>query len=347
MNNKQEVRIQTWGPSEGTHHQRDKCPRATEGAVEVIGAMPFRTKVKRRKASVLGELAGSSKARIPKSTCGRIGDEMALKLVVLTHGDLPGSARAVALFEREDGGAMTRQKSDDRVVPDGDRKAVGSEGSSAHHGGKAVAVNQQVGQLGLPFATAGNAPGSPGATLNSTGAGLPAIPRREVPKAKDKERIAQPATMEGVVSGLELAFEKVASNDGAPGPDRQTVTYVRKHLATVLPGLSASLLDGSYRPGDIRRVWIPKGGGGERGLGIPNVVDRMVQEATRAVLEPLWEPTFHPSSHGFRPGRSCHTAIAEAKRNVEEGHEWVVDIDLEKFFDKRIPLPTFAVRTLE
>ncbi len=229
---------------------------------------------------------------------------------------------------------MTRQKSDDRVVPDGDRKAVGSGGSFASHGGKAVAVNQQVGQLGLPFATAGNAPGSPGATSKSTGAGLPAIPRRGVPKAKDKERFAQPATMEGVVEGLALAFEKVASNDGAPGPDRQTVTYVRKHLATVLPGLSASLLDGSYRPGDIRRVWIPKGGGGERGLGIPNVVDRVVQEATRAVLEPLWEPTFHPSSHGFRPGRSCHTAIAEAKRNVEEGHEWVVDIDLEKFFDK-------------
>jgi group II intron reverse transcriptase/maturase len=140
--------------------------------------------------------------------------------------------------------------------------------------------------------------------------------------------------MEGVVEGLGSAFEKVASNKGAPGPDRQTVAFVRKHLATILPVLRASLLDGSYTPGDIRRVWIPKGGGGERGLGIPNVVDRVVQEATRAVLEPLWEPTFHPSSHGFRPGRSCHTAIAEAKRNVEEGYEWVVDMDLEKFFDK-------------
>jgi RNA-directed DNA polymerase len=228
----------------------------------------------------------------------------------------------------------TRQESDDPVVPDGGRKVVGSGGSFAHRGGKGVAVDQRAGQLGLPFATAGNAAGLPAAALRSEGAGLPAIPRREVPKAKSKEDEVQSATMEGVVGGLSLALEKVAANDGAPGPDRQSVTDVRKHAPTVLPALAASLLDGSYRPGDIRRVWIPKGGGGQRGLGIPNVVDRVVQEATRAVLEPLWEPTFHPSSHGFRPGRSCHTAIAEAKRNVEEGYGWVVDIDLEKFFDK-------------
>ena len=87
-------------------------------------------------------------------------------------------------------------------------------------------------------------------------------------------------------------------------------------------------------PGDIRRVWIPKTGGGQRGLGIPNVIDRVVQEAVRLVLEPLYEPTFHRSSHGFRPGRSCHTAIAEALRHVDEGHEWVVDLDLERFFDR-------------
>ena len=94
MNNNQEVKVQTWGPSEGTRHRRDKCPRATEGTVEVIGAMPFRTKVKRRKATARGKLARSSKARNPKATCGRSGDEMALKFVVLTHRDLPGPARA-------------------------------------------------------------------------------------------------------------------------------------------------------------------------------------------------------------------------------------------------------------
>jgi group II intron reverse transcriptase/maturase len=81
-------------------------------------------------------------------------------------------------------------------------------------------------------------------------------------------------------------------------------------------------------------VWIPKSNGSHRGLGIPNVIDRVVQEAVRQVLEPEYEPTFHESSHGFRPGRSCHTAIAQAKSIMDEGYEWVVDIDLERFFDR-------------
>jgi group II intron reverse transcriptase/maturase len=140
--------------------------------------------------------------------------------------------------------------------------------------------------------------------------------------------------MERVVERLEVAFDKVAANKGAPGPDRQTVDEVRKHLALVLAVVSAELLEGTYRVGDIRRVYIPKGGGGQRGLGIPNVVDRMVQEAVRSVLEPLYEPTFHASSHGFRPGRGCQTAISEARAHLAEGYEWVVDLDLEKFFDR-------------
>jgi RNA-directed DNA polymerase len=228
---------------------------------------------------------------------------------------------------------MTQQKSDDCIVPNGHRKGAGSRGS-ARGGGKAVAVNQQDGQLRLPFATADLLAGHPaGAVAAVAGALAPAATSAE-PKAKGKDGKTRSATMEGVSEGLEAAFERVASNKGAPGPDRQTIGMVRKHLPAVLTAVHASLLDGSYRPGDIRRVWIPKSGGGERGLGIPNVVDRMVQEALRAVLEPLWEPTFHESSHGFRPGRSCHTAIAEAKGYVEGGYEFVVDIDLEKFFDR-------------
>jgi len=141
--------------------------------------------------------------------------------------------------------------------------------------------------------------------------------------------------MEQVVARLEAAFDHVAANKGAPGPDRQTIEQVHERLPAVLKELRRSLLKGSYQPGDIRRVWIPKGGGkGQRGLGIPNVVDRVVQEAVRLVLEPLYEPTFHPSSHGFRPGRGCQTAIAEAKGYVEEGYHVVVDMDLEKFFDR-------------
>jgi RNA-directed DNA polymerase len=109
---------------------------------------------------------------------------------------------------------------------------------------------------------------------------------------------------------------------------------VRKHLDEVIPRLTKALQNESYVPGDIRRVWIPKAGGGQRGLGIPNVIDRVVQEAIRMVLEPLYEPKFHASSHGFRPDRSCQTAIAEARRYIDDGHEWVVDIDLKQFFDR-------------
>jgi RNA-directed DNA polymerase len=143
-------------------------------------------------------------------------------------------------------------------------------------------------------------------------------------------------TMEEVTSEANLrgAFEEVARNHGAPGPDGQTIEHVREHLDELVTKLSRSLNDGSYRPGRIRRAWIPKPGGGERGLGIPDVVDRLVQQAVHRVLSWQYESEFHPSSHGFRPGRSCHTAIAEAKGHIEAGYEWVVDLDLEKFFDR-------------
>jgi group II intron reverse transcriptase/maturase len=129
------------------------------------------------------------------------------------------------------------------------------------------------------------------------------------------------------------ALLKVASNKGAPGPGGQTIEALVVQWPVVLPRLQADLRAGTYWPGEIRRSYIPKPGGGERGLGIPDVVDRVVCEAVRQVLEPLWEPTFRPSSHGFRPGRSCHTAVTEAKAHLEDGFEWVVDLDLEKFFD--------------
>jgi group II intron reverse transcriptase/maturase len=133
---------------------------------------------------------------------------------------------------------------------------------------------------------------------------------------------------------LRMAFTKVAANRGAPGPDRQTIRQVRENLTECLSSLIQSLLNGTYRAGDIRRVWLPKVGGGQRGLGIPNVVDRIVQQATHQVLSPHYETQFHDWSHGFRPGRSCHTAIKQAKQHLESGCDWVVDIDLEKFFDR-------------
>jgi group II intron reverse transcriptase/maturase len=143
-------------------------------------------------------------------------------------------------------------------------------------------------------------------------------------------------TLEEIASltNLRKAWLRVAANDGAAGPDRESIAEVREHLDDVLATLRRELLHGTYRPGAIRRVWIPKPGGGQRGLGIPNVVDRIVQQATAQILSPHYEPTFHRSSHGFRPGRSCHTAITEAREHMAEGYGWVVDIDLSKFFDR-------------
>lgn len=167
-------------------------------------------------------------------------------------------------------------------------------------------------------------------------AGQLAPATRAVPKSRARTGSVLPAmTMEEVSSeeNLRRAFQQVASNKGAPGPDRQSISEVREHLDELVPVLHRELLSGSYQPGDIRRVWIPKAGGGQRGLGIPNVVDRIVQQAVHQVLAPHYEPTFHASSHGFRPGRSCHTAIAEAKQYLEDGYEWLVDLDLEKFLD--------------
>ena len=155
-----------------------------------------------------------------------------------------------------------------------------------------------------------------------------------VPEAIVNVENVTPVTMEEVVSRLTAALVKVVSNKGAPGPDGQTVGELVEQWPTAGPRLAAKLLDGSYRPGVIRRANIPKAGGGQRGLGIPNVTDRVVCEAVRQVLEPVFEPTFHQSSHGFRPGRSCHTAIEEAKQHLEDGYGWVVDLDLEKFFDR-------------
>ena len=202
-------------------------------------------------------------------------------------------------------------------------------GSSPGGQGKAIPVEETAVQLSLPIATAEN---PKGATRRKTRGRLGAI-RAGVPKAIDKTGTAAPATMEEVAKRLTGALLKVASNKGAPGPDGQTIETLLAQWTSVLPKLQADLLDGKYQPGGIRRVFIPKVGGGQRGLGIPDVIDRVVQEAARQVLEPLWEPTFHPSSHGFRPGRSCHTAITEAQGHLEDGYEWCVDLDLEKFFD--------------
>jgi len=142
--------------------------------------------------------------------------------------------------------------------------------------------------------------------------------------------------LEAVASEMNLlrALYKVIQNKGAPGVDGQSVGAVNEEHQELLPRLRRELLAGTYCPGDIRRVWIPKPGGGERGLGIPNVIDRWVQQAVLQVLEPIYEPTFHEGSHGFRRGRGAPTAIAKAREYLATGFTTIVDIDLAKFFDR-------------
>ncbi len=133
---------------------------------------------------------------------------------------------------------------------------------------------------------------------------------------------------------LNRAYQRVKANQGAPGVDGMTVDDLGGWLAEHGEELMASLLAGSYRPQPVRGVEIPKPGGGVRQLGIPTVVDRLVQQAILQVLEPVLDPTSSEWSYGFRPGRSAHQALRQAQEYVAEGREIVVDLDLEKFFDR-------------
>jgi len=133
---------------------------------------------------------------------------------------------------------------------------------------------------------------------------------------------------------LLAALKRVRQNAGSPGIDGMTVEELPGHLRVHWPRLREELLAGRYRPQPVRRVAIPKPGGGERELGIPTVLDRFIQQALLQVLQSLFDPTFSEASYGFRPGRSAHDAVFRAQAYVQEGRSVVVDIDLEKFFDQ-------------
>ena len=168
------------------------------------------------------------------------------------------------------------------------------------------------------------------------GTGASACEASQACTALDPARALTEHLMEEVCQreNLNRAYWRGKSNRGAPGVDGMTIhdlaTWIREHKEELI----ASLMDGSYQPQSVRRVDIPKPGGGMRQLGIPTVVDRLVQQALLQVLEPLLAPTFSASSYGFRPGRSAHAALAAASQYVADGRTIVVDLDLEKFFDR-------------
>ena len=133
---------------------------------------------------------------------------------------------------------------------------------------------------------------------------------------------------------LRRAFKRVRVNKGAAGVDGLDIDQTARHLATEWPGIRQQLLAGTYRPSAVRRVTIPKPDGGQRELGIPTVTDRLIQQALLQVLQPILDPTFSEHSYGFRPGRRAQDAVLAAQSYVQSGRRVVVDVDLEKFFDR-------------
>ena len=133
---------------------------------------------------------------------------------------------------------------------------------------------------------------------------------------------------------LEIAWKRVRSNKGSPGVDGMTIDAAKGYLREHWPSIRAQLLEGTYQPQPVKRVEIPKPDGGIRKLGVPCVVDRLIQQAMLQVLQERWDPAFSEHSYGFRPGRSAHQAVAQAQVYIAEGYNVVVDLDLEKFFDR-------------
>jgi len=171
--------------------------------------------------------------------------------------------------------------------------------------------------------------------------------RSEAPKARREgtesltakracESPAIPEQLMEEVCGREnclRALRRVKANKGSPGIDGMRVEKLPGYLKQHWPALREQLLSGTYQPQPVRRVEIKKPDGGVRKLGIPTVLDRFVQQAVMQVLQRRWDPTFSEHSHGFRPQRSAHQAVAKAQRYIAEGNRWVVDLDLEKFLD--------------
>jgi RNA-directed DNA polymerase len=184
-------------------------------------------------------------------------------------------------------------------------------------------LKQTTRQLAFDFGEAESHP-------SMSGEGLAPLPARSRASTLATDLMAQVVDLENVRSAL----KRVRANRGKPGIDGLTVGQLTDWLREHWRDLRQSLLDGTYTPQPVKRVELAKPDGGVRLLGIPTVVDRFIQQAILQVLQPLYDPTFSPHSYGFRPRRSAHQAVAAARQHVADGCGWVVDLDLEKFFDR-------------
>lgn len=170
-------------------------------------------------------------------------------------------------------------------------------------------------------------------------AGSPKVSRRveaQVAAASGTDPAQAQELMEACVASRNMreAWKRVKENDGAAGVDGMSVEDTAEKLRQHWRSIRTALVEGRYQPQAVRSVEIPKPSGGTRQLGIPTVIDRLIQQALLQVLQPMLDPTFHPQSYGFRPGKSAHQAIRQAQKYIQEGRGWVVDVDLEKFFDR-------------
>jgi len=167
----------------------------------------------------------------------------------------------------------------------------------------------------------------------------PRLPDEGASKSTASQEYSEPREqqmMEEVLTkeNMTKAMKRVEQNQGAAGIDDMTVGELKGYLKQEWPRIRGELLEGRYKPKPVRRVMIPKDGGGERALGIPTVVDRLIQQAVHQIISPIFEKDFSESSYGYRPKRSAQQAVETARKYVSEERRWVVDIDLEKFFDR-------------
>ena len=206
-------------------------------------------------------------------------------------------------------------------------RAATSQGPNGREGNTTVSLGdvmrQKSMQMELPLEARGEASfgqrsGEPSTATNGNG------------------RPGNDRLMERVVErgNIKAALKRVKQNKGSPGVDGMTVDELHPWLVENWEAVRAKLLDGNFQPTLVREQEIPKSDGGVRKLGIPTVLDRLIQQAILQVLQPMFDPTFSKHSHGFRPGRSAHDAVCEAQRYIQEGRRVVVDVDLEKFFDR-------------